>query len=69
MVRVLCLVVIASAIGFCACSAFFAWLTEALCYLNRGSFNRSLLCLEIVMSVNLIVKMREYGVQFISDGL
>ena len=42
-----------SAADFCACSAYFAWLMEALCYLNRGSFNSRLLYLEIVMSVNL----------------
>lgn len=69
MVRVLCLAVIVSAIDFCACSAFFAWLMEALFYLNSGSFNRSLLCLEIAMSVNLMGKMRKYGVQFIGDCL
>lgn len=58
-----------SAIDFCACSAYFARLTEVLYYLSRGSFNRRLLYLETVMSINLIDKMKEYGVQFISDCL
>lgn len=58
-----------SAIDLSACSASFVQLMEALFYLNRGSFNRILLCLEIVMSVNLTNKMRAYGVQFISDCL
>lgn len=43
-----------SDIDFGGCSAHFAWLTEALRYLKRGSFSTRLLFLEIIMSVNLI---------------
>lgn len=58
-----------SSVDFCVPPAYCAWLIEVLSCLNKDSFIRSLLYLEGVVCADLISKVNEYAVQFISGCL